>query len=132
MPQIQYFRDFIFKDDPPIKFRGYHTYLIYHMVAACNMAKDLAKDITYYFKRCLKFNVSKLSLDISESTIVAMENEVKAVICFNERCQPPLRLPPLEYIHITCILAALWLTHTKFSKEISRMKFSQMISWPRK
>jgi len=84
MPQIQYFRDFIFEDDLPIKFHGYHTYLIYHVVAACNMAKDLDKDITYYFKRCLKFNVSKLSPDISESTIVTMENEVKAVICSNE------------------------------------------------
>jgi len=84
MPQIQYFRDFIFEDDLPIKFRGYRTYLIYHMVAACNMAKNLAKDIIYYFKRCLKFNVSKLSLDISESTIVAMENEVKAMICSNK------------------------------------------------
>ena len=59
-------------------------YLIYHVVAACNMAKDLAKDITYYFKWCLKFNVLKLSPDISESTIVAMENEVKAVICSNK------------------------------------------------
>jgi len=54
------------------------------MVAACNMAKDLTKDITYYFKRCLKFNVSKLSQDISESTIVAMENEGKSMICSNE------------------------------------------------
>jgi len=57
MPQIQYFRDFIFKDDLSIKFYGYHTYLIYHVVAACNMAKDLTKDITrditYYFKRYL-------------------------------------------------------------------------------
>jgi len=84
MPQIQYFRDFIFEDELPIKFRGYHTYLIYHVVAACNMTNDLAKDITYYFKRFLKFNVSKLSPDISESTIVAMENEVKAVISSNE------------------------------------------------
>jgi len=84
MPQIQYFHDFIFKDDLPIKFCRYHAYLIYHVAAACNMAKDLAKDITYYFKRCLKFNVSKLSPDISESTIVAMENEVKAMVCSNE------------------------------------------------
>jgi len=84
MPQIHDFCDFIFEDDLPIKFRGYDTYLIYHVVAACNMAKDLAKDITYYFKQCLKFNVSKLSLDISESTIVAMENKVKAVICSNK------------------------------------------------
>jgi len=84
MPQLQYFRDFIFEDGLPIKFRGYHKYLIYHVVAACSMAKDLAKDITYYFKRCWKFNVSKLSPDISESTIVVMENEVKAVVCSNE------------------------------------------------
>jgi len=84
VPQIQYFRDFIFEDDLAIKFRGYHTYLIYHVAAACNMAKDLAKDITYYFKHCLKFDVLKLSLDISESTIVATENEVKAMICSNE------------------------------------------------
>jgi len=52
------------------------------------MAKDLTKDITYYFKWCLKFNALKLSLDISESTIVAievaMENEVKSMICSNE------------------------------------------------
>jgi len=84
MPQIQYFRDFIFEDYLPIKFHGYHIYLIYHVVAACNMAKNLTKDIIYYFKRCLKFNVSKLSPDTSESIIVAMENEVKAVICSNE------------------------------------------------
>jgi len=84
MLQIQDLRGFIFEDDLPIKFRGYHTYLIHHVVATCNMVKDLAKDITYYFKRCLKFNVLKLSLNISESTIVAMENEMKAVICSNE------------------------------------------------
>jgi len=88
MPQIQYFRDFIFENDLSFKFYGYHTYLIYHVVAACNMAKDLGKDITsditYYFKRCLKFNILKLSPDISESTIVAIENEVKAVICSNK------------------------------------------------
>jgi len=54
---------------------------MYHVAEA---SKDLAKDITYYFKWCLKFNVSKLSPDISESTIVAMENEVKAMICSNE------------------------------------------------
>ena len=77
MSQIQYFCDFIFKDDLPMKFRRYHAYLIYHVAEA---SKDLAKDITYYFKRCLKFNVLKLSPDISESTIVAMENEVKAMI----------------------------------------------------
>jgi len=76
MPQIQYFRNFIFDDDLPIKFHKYHAYLIYHVAAACNMAKDLTKDITYYFKHCLKFDVLKLSPDISESTIVAMENEV--------------------------------------------------------
>jgi len=46
MPQIQDFHDFIFEDDLPIKFHGYHTYLIYHVVAACNIAKDLAKDVT--------------------------------------------------------------------------------------
>jgi len=44
MPQIQYFRDFIFEDDLLIKFHGYHAYLIYHVAAAYNMAKDLAKD----------------------------------------------------------------------------------------
>jgi len=55
------------------------------VAAACNMAKDLAKDITYYyFKHCLKFDVLKLSPDISEFTIVAMENEVKAMVCSNE------------------------------------------------
>jgi len=81
MPQIQYFRDFIFEDDLPMKFRGYHAYLIYHVAEA---SKDLAKDITYYFKRCLKFDISKLSPDISESTIVAMENEVNTMICSNE------------------------------------------------
>jgi len=54
------------------------------VAAACNMAKNLAKDITYYFKHCLKFDVLKLSPDISESTIVAMENEVKAMIYSNE------------------------------------------------
>jgi len=48
------------------------------------------------------------------------------------RRQIPPRLPLLDYSRITCILAALWLTHTKFSKEISRMKFLWMISWPRK
>jgi len=84
MPQIQYFCNFIFEDDLPIKFREYHAYLIYHVAAAYNMAKDLTKDITYYFKHCLKFDVSKLSLDISESTIVAMENKVKAMTCSNE------------------------------------------------
>jgi len=50
MPQIQYFHDFIIEDDLPIKFHGYHTYLIYRVAAVCNMAKDLAKDITYYFE----------------------------------------------------------------------------------
>jgi len=54
------------------------------MAATCNMAKDLTKDITYYFKHCLKFDASKLSPDISKSTIVAMENEVKAMICSNK------------------------------------------------
>ena len=44
----------------------------------------MAKDITYYFKRCSKFDVSKLLPDISQSTIVAVENEVKAVVCSNE------------------------------------------------
>ena len=41
----------------------------------------MTKDITYYFKGCSKFDVSKLPPDISQSTIVAVENEVKAVVC---------------------------------------------------
>jgi len=106
--------------------------LFYHVIAACNMAKDLTKDITYYFKRCLKHNVLKLSPDISESTIVsAWPWRMKWRPWFAPtRHQPPPRLPPLEYSQITRILAALWLMHTKFSKEILRMKFLQMISWP--
>jgi len=100
MPQIQHFRDFIFKDHLSIKFHGYHAYLIYHVVAAYNMAKDLVKDITYYFKRCLKFNVLKLSLDISESTIVTMENEVKAMNCSNE-ASTTSETALLEYSRIT-------------------------------
>jgi len=82
MPQIQYFHDFIFKDDLPIKFRRYHTYLIYHMAAACNMAKDLVKDITYYFKHCLKFDASKLSPDILHYSGHGKWSE--AMICYNE------------------------------------------------
>ena len=47
----------------------------------------MAKDITYYFKQCSKFDVLKLPPDISQSTILcrlAIENEVKAVVFSNE------------------------------------------------
>ena len=43
----------------------------------------MAKDITYYFKQCLKFDVLKLPPNISKSTIMVVVNEMKEVICFN-------------------------------------------------
>ena len=68
------FSRFYFEDHP---IKQFHVFLFTTWL-------HMAKDITYYFKQCSKFDISKLLPDVSQSTIVAMENEVKAVVCSNE------------------------------------------------
>ena len=70
------------------KLSQHQTFLLYSIATMCCFTCDMAKVIMYYLEVTLHWevyiDVFKLTQDISQSTIVAVQNKLKSTVSPNE------------------------------------------------